>query len=254
MKVKTLSALAGLGGALILSGTASASYQGLYTADGGVVVAGGGSRQLWHVYALFSSENDYLTGVNGSPANGALVIQSRNATDTAGGSNFFNPGGAANNTAPTALNGTNEFGTFCTIGVDFAGDGSGPPTTPDQTSLSPGFPAFINGASITNSNMGWFTAGPVEQGRAGYAGDGDTAVADYDGDGDVEYRVLLAQLSVNAGENARGTINVAGVNDTGLAGGTSFLVAQQTFNSIPSPGALALLGLAGLVSSRRRRG
>jgi uncharacterized protein (TIGR03382 family) len=252
MKTKVLAQSVVLGGALILTGTASASYQGLIQADGGIHFAGGANRQLWRIYAIFSHADDYLTGVNGSPANGALVIQTRNGADTGPGTNFFNPGGSANNTAPTLLNGTNEFGTFATIGVAFAGDGSGPTGTPDQTSLSPGFPNFINGASITNSNMGWFTAGPVEQGRAGYAGDGDVGSADYDGDGDLDYRVLMMQLSVNAGEFTRGTVNISGVNNTGLAGGQSFFAAQQTWN-IPAPGALALLGLAAVRGTRRRR-
>ena len=233
MKVKTLSALAGLGGALILSGTAQANYTGLSTESGGVVVVGGIARQLWHVYANFNDAGDYLTGANGSPTNGALVVESRNALDTAAGTNFFNPGGVAN-LAPYSPNGSLEFGTFVTIGVLL---GQNAPGGTDQSTLSPGFPNFINGNSITNSNMGWFTAGPVEQGNAG---------------GDL--KVVMMQLSVNAGENVRGTVNVAGVNDTGLAGGDSFLIAGQTFNSIPAPGALALLGLAGLVGSRRRRG
>src|SRR5438105_3612353 len=118
MKVKTLSALAGLGGALIMTGEASASYTGL-----SVTSSVAGTRTVYRVYALCSDAGDYITAVSGSPTLGNLVILSRNSNDTAAGSNFYNPlGGGA--TAPSAStisqSPTVAFDTFVDIGVAIA--------------------------------------------------------------------------------------------------------------------------------------
>ena len=100
---------------------------------------------------------------------------------------------------------------------------------------------FINGNSFTNNNAGWNTLGPVEQGRAGWTGDGD-----------LQLRVFMMQLTVSSTSAVRGTVNIAGVNNT-PQGPQSFILAGQTFNFIPSPAASALLAIAGLFGSRRRR-
>lgn len=252
MKVKTLSALAGLGGALIMTTSASAAYTGLSVVSSLGAPLG---RITYRVYANFSDANDYVTVVNGSPTGSTMVIQSRNITDTGVGGNFFNPtpsagaptpiqvnGGFDANTNPIAPIANAAFETFFTIGVGAGQAGTGPlgaNVTGNQS-----MPAdFITGTSYSDANAGWFTNGPVEQGRAGWLGDGDA-----------QLRVLIMQLVVSSTSHVRGTVNLSGVNNFGdLAGGTSFTLSGQTFNSIPGPGALALLGLAGLVGSRRRR-
>jgi hypothetical protein len=111
----------------------------------------------------------------------------------------------------------------------------------DATALTPGFPTFINGNSLVNSNMGWFALGPVPQGFAGYEGDGDASM-----------RVLIMQLAVNAGESVRGTVSVSGATYAGLEGVTTFIANGQSF-SVPAPGALALLVWGSLAPSRRDR-
>ena len=72
--------------------------------------------------------------------------------------------------------------------------------------------------------------------------------------GDPLLRVLMMQLTVNAGDNVRGTVNISGINQTGLAGASSFTLSNQTFNSFtaPAPSVLTLLGLAALYTHRRR--
>jgi uncharacterized protein (TIGR03382 family) len=245
MKVKTLSALAGLGGALIMTGSANASYQGLSIVSSQQVVQGV-MRNTYRIYALCSDPNDFITAVSGSPTLGNLVIESRNAGDTGAGSAFFNHivGGLTSpSVALIMAYPPVAFDTFVTIGVAIADQGSGPG---DQTGLSPDFGLLtgnLAGPSISTNNAGWFTAGPVPQGMAGYLGDGDPLL-----------RVLIAQLTVSSTSHVRGTVAISGVNNNPLAGGQSFTVSGQTFNSIPAPGAIALLGLAGLVGSRRRRG
>jgi hypothetical protein len=241
------------GGALILSSNASAGFTGLSVVSSLGAPEG---RITYRVYADFSDPEDYLVIVFGNSAS-HMQIQSRNSDDSGVGGNFYNP--ANTNLAPTALqvfggvdDQTNPiapvpyaaFETFCTIGVADSGqavDGD------DLASLAPNSPVwlpFITGTSLDSDAAGWF-GGPYEQGRAGYLGDGDPLL-----------RVLIMQLTVTSTSNVRGTISVGGVNNTPLAGGSSFLYSGQTFNSVPAPGTLALLGLAGmigLVGSRRRR-
>jgi uncharacterized protein (TIGR03382 family) len=51
-----------------------------------------------------------------------------------------------------------------------------------------------------------------------------------------------------------GTVSIGGVDNSPLAGGTTFqTMADQTFNSFPAPGGLALIALTFAMSSRRRR-
>ena len=57
--------------------------------------------------------------------------------------------------------------------------------------------------------------------------------------------MLLAQFTVAAGEGVSGTMNLL-LRDGSQLEGLSY--------ATPAPGAVALLGLAGLVGSRRRRG
>ncbi len=63
-------------------------------------------------------------------------------------------------------------------------------------------------------------------------------------------RVLVGQFNVADGEHIQGFANIQWGN-VGLAGGG--FVTEVFFTSIPAPGTLALLGLAGLAGFRRRR-
>lgn len=238
MKSKTYAALAGLGAAAIVSSGAHATYTGLSLSLYSTVNAGGGLKDVYRVYAVFTNPDDYLTGVYGSATVGPLVIKSLNTGGVAPGGNFYNPGGVPGNRAPSTPDGSVEWGTFVTIGVSLASQGSGPTSTPDLTSLTPGFPNFINGSSLTSTNMGWFTPGYEEQGRAGYAGDGDAPL-----------RVLIMQLTVNHLDNVAGTVAVSW-RDTD---GSYHTETGQTWIMAPSPAGVAILGIAAATSRRRRR-
>jgi hypothetical protein len=175
-----------------------------------------------------------------------MIIESRNASDTGAGGQFINPlGGLA--TAPyyAYLGSQVEWDSFVDIGLASWGDPNGPASQlVDGTGLSPGFGGLPNSGSINTDNAGWFVTGPQPQGQAGNSPQFGQ-----------NWGVLIMQLTVNAGNNVRGTVNVGGINNTPLAGGTTFAATQQTFNSfdVPAPGVLALVGLAGLVGTRRRR-
>ena len=245
MKASKAMVLTMAAGSLLAVRDVHASYLGLSVTVTPQTVAGT-LRNVYRVYANFSDPNDYLTVVFGSPTLGNMVIQSRNLTDTGPGSNFVNiVGGGA--TAPSlsaiAANPDVAFDTFVTIGVPVSDLGSGPAPSQDLTSLSPGFGAGIgNVSTYDNGNGGWFTPGPVDQGRAGYLGDGDSLL-----------RVLMMQLTVSSTSCVRGTVNLSGVNNTPLGGGQSFTIGGQTFVCIPTPGTLALLAFAGFAGRGRRR-
>ncbi|MCZ6543391.1 MAG: PEP-CTERM sorting domain-containing protein [Planctomycetota bacterium] len=63
-------------------------------------------------------------------------------------------------------------------------------------------------------------------------------------------RVLVAQFNAAAGEHIQGFANIVWEN-VGRAGGG--FVTGVFLTSIPAPGTLALLALAGLAGVRRRR-
>jgi hypothetical protein len=250
MKVKTLSALAGLGGALIMSGSADAAYVGLHWRLHTTVNAAGVNRDVFRIYAVFNNANDYLTGALGNVANPA-TIQSLSAAGAFPGSAFFNPA-AGGNLAPSqdavnAYPATVPWDTFATVGYAIVPGDGGAATT----GTSPGFPTFISGNQWATNDGGWFTPGPQEHGRAG-GFNGVTLQAGQGGPGGMG--VLMMQLTVNQGNHVRGTIGVNWSIDVPLAGQQTGQSFNQTFNTFPAPGALALLGLAGLATSRRRRG
>jgi hypothetical protein len=86
-------------------------------------------------------------------------------------------------------------------------------------------------------NVGWFNSSPPNlQGRVGIAPNTSTDVR-------------IGQFVVDAGADG-GTWNLKIGYNSGVAG-ASVQFAETTF-SLPTPGALALLGLAGLAGRRRR--
>lgn len=237
MKTGMIAMLAGAAGALATSGEARGSYAGVSASLYTTVNVGGGMKDVYRIYANFTDPNDRLIMVFAlSPITPPITIQSMNATLTGPGGNFFNPGGAGGNTAPAAPDGVIEWGTFATIGVSLASQGSGG-SPMDETTLSASFPNFIEGNSLTIANVSWKVPGTSEQGRAGYLGDGDPAL-----------RVMMMQLTVNQGDLPVGSVNVSVQN----ANGQSFGLSGQTW-TIPAPGGLALLGL-GAMSRKPRRG
>jgi hypothetical protein len=212
MKYSRMLTGAALSTPLVISGANFGAYTGLTIGLYDVVIANGKARSVWRVYANFTDPDDLVFNWGG-PTNDPVMIETQNASGTGLGSNFFNPGGTASNTAPTLeqINGSDKtpaipnirWGTFATIGVAIADQGSGPsPDFPniDQTSLSPGFPNFIQGNQIAFPGACFAVPQPLPdtQGAAGYPADGDP-----------QLRVLLMQLTSSFGENVKGEIDVA---------------------------------------------
>ena len=125
------------------------------------------------------------------------------------------------------------FDSYLTIG--------GNPVGTNSTNADPSWPAA--GGSWgrpdvpTGFNIGWFNSNPPNlQGRVGSAGNTATDVR-------------LGQFSVDRDANG-GTWNLKIGYNSGVAG-APVQFAESTF-SLPAPGAMALLGLAGLAGRRRR--
>ena len=125
------------------------------------------------------------------------------------------------------------FDSYLTIG--------GNPTGTNSTNADPSWPAAggsWNRPDVpTGLNAGWFNSNPPNlQGRVGSVGNTATDVR-------------LGQFSVDRDANG-GTWNLKIGYNSGVAG-APVQFAETTF-SLPAPGAMALLGLAGLAGRRRR--
>lgn len=218
MKMKALCAL---GATFAAATAANAAFVGL-TADNyvgpGWVANGFTGLEAWRIYADFNSPDDFLVSVFGSPLNPMTVTQ-QNGT-------FFNSVVANSLTAPMPLTPaiwSNQWDTYVTIGLDTA--------VGDATSTSPGFEAQVGGlaGNFTADNAAWYVTPADPQGDAG----------NYPGND-----VMIAQFTFATGEWAEGFVSLQ------FEGGGQAL--DESFYA-PAPGVLALLGLAGLAGTRRRR-
>ena len=211
-----------LASTMVFAVAANAGFTGLtieeYVGDGWVD-NGYVGLTTWRLYANFDDPADGVLAVNGSSA-GAMWMESEDGM-------FHNDGTFDSLTAPEDYTGSpfffwaNQWDTYVTIDTDTS-DG-------DATALSPGFDGEVGGlvGDFYTENAAWYvTPDDAPQGLA----DGG--------------KVLLAQLVVAEGLNVKGQLNLLFYDGSEAMG--------LTFDSIPAPGALALLGLAGLVSRRRR--
>jgi hypothetical protein len=103
-------------------------------------------------------------------------------------------------------------------------------------------PGFANGGTIgdINNGAGWYDATP------------GTPNAILAGGTQGGYRILLAQI-VRSGNDADALATFYLKHAYKVAGTTTALFAEGTFTiGVPAPGAMALLGVAGLAGRRRR--
>ena len=219
MKVKTLTVLAG---SLLLAGSAQAAYTGiageLYSVGGA-----GPGQTTWHGYVTFNNPMDQLTVVWGN--------QEKPLNITTPGLFYQNIyGGDIEPSAALIVPFASlEFDSFATIGnwILDAGEAG--------TSLAPSYNPWGTGPNFQN-NSGWYRIPTDPFTYAVDMGGGMYGVG------------FLSATTDNPLGQVNGLINISVVAD-GVAGDVTDIAFEWI---IPSPGALALLGLAGLVGRRRR--
>ena len=232
MKTGMIATLAGLA----LAGSASASFTEFYTVKTTVThtgVGATGSFDVYKIYARFNGPTDTilnafnLNGLAGAPM--AAFYHKDNASGNSGslssGFGTWNPAltGSATQNRP--------FDSYLTIG--------GVASATNGTSADPswGSPLSWNRPDIPNNvNAGWFAPGGSIAGRVGQAG--NTADS-----------VILGQFVVAAGTTFGNGYSITIGYNSGIAG-APVQFANGSF--LPAPGAIALLGLAGLTGRRRR--
>ena len=228
MKVRTLSMLASVSAPLIFSGSADAGFVGhkLVTIDNpfGLFVV--------RIYAIFDRPGQDRVEAIAGTVNTPMHIE------VFGGS-FYNTPNVGTDQAPTTfqigLFPSLAFDTFVTIGVKSVGTNGQPK---DNLTIPPGFPAGITGNVLETSESGWGVT-PFEA-----QGDPFNAAASYPGNG----QILIAQFTGTPGTFQMFGTFLLQYTSNGVSG-------QQSVVSfvVPAPGAFALLGLAGLCGTRRRR-
>jgi hypothetical protein len=236
---------AGLG--LAVSGVASAAFTG-YTVVATNVTNSGQNLTRYELFANFNGATDTVLNVFNFQAQGgwgahldaASGFWHKDNSDYSGGI----LGQAYGTWAPQltgSVTANRPFDSFLLIG--------GAPTSTNSSSADPSWGlagagaagwgvAQIPVANLTNANtLGWFNSSPPNlQGRVGQAGNTATDVR-------------VGQFVVGAGVDG-GTWNLKIGYNSGVSG-APVQFAETTF-SLPAPGAIALLGLAGLAGRRRR--
>lgn len=204
-----------------LAGAAGAMIAGAASADLLGVFTSEIAPNVWSVYAQFDNPADRVDGV-ASNANQQVTFSSTQPLLNAVPQDIF-------------LNFAGDSG----IGV-----GNGGSVTPGWPSASPTFPNGNGTVSGTNWSVplgeGWFQAGGVQASLDQWGITGAVQIA---------YFSFAEPFDFGAGEGFTFTGELQYVLEDGS-------VLQQVYSvtNIPAPGALALLGVAGLAGTRRRRG
>ncbi len=238
MKMKTLSVLAGVSAPLIATAGANAAFvefkvvQKLDPNTGQMPTFYGNPIFVCNVYAEFDNNGgDYMSAVAGTPNNPLNIT-------VLGGGTFFNLG-AGGETPPGTMQVGNiptlAYDSFYTIGVKSVVMGQ-----VDATTLL--YMPLLYGTMISTSDGDWFVTGfPNHTGQ----NDPFDANNSFPGNG----QILIGQFSTSTGTGIRLAALVQASSD----GNRFFQTPIQFTHLIPTPGALGLLGAAGLIGRRRRR-
>ena len=215
--MKITSVFAGSVGVLALAATASASpYLGIVSelVDNGGLIAG----DTYRVYVELES-GARVDAVFGNAANTLSI-------DVEGGSfvqsSFGGPTSQDNNEAFWPMVPSLEFDTFVTIGL-LSSTGNA------LNNIGIDWTSFEAGGELTTNNGSWFVTPNDVQGE------------------EIGGRVLIGQFTITTGALLIGHVSIQGKD----ADGVTFQATNISW--VPAPGALALLGVAGLAGRRRRR-
>ena len=226
--MKLTSVFAGAVGGLFLATTASASLQSLSME----LVNTGDQGTTYRLFANLDA-GARIDAVYGNSvgtlsigtANGATMYQNANGGPTSKeiNSNFFP-------FVPSM-----EWDSYVSIGAYY--QNGAPFGENNLNNIGIDWSSFEGGGNLETDNGSWFVTPEDAQGN------------------ELNGQVFLGQFTVQGGlgsaDDLVGQINVQGKD----ANGDTFNAIGAMWNTpVPAPGALALLGLAGLASSRRRRG
>jgi MYXO-CTERM domain-containing protein len=249
MKLRTLAAVSGLGGSLLVCSTSQGGFAGMlaeqdiYALNGITLLQdlpGYAGQRVFNIYALVENINDQVVGVVGTPSHPFSV-------STSDGSGFINSVGASGNDAPSTteaqfINDIN-WDSFYTIGKNLE-----PYSTP--LIVAPGTPGPSDtgkwGDGSIGQNMAWTLPPTTPQG----APTPETLAGP-------SLRVLVMRLSVQGAGGVSGQTEISGQMGLLVFDGPSGVGTEEggffTTAPLPAPGAMALLALAGLAGGRRRR-
>lgn len=258
MKVKHLSLATT--GSLLLAGAASAAFTGVEVAQfddffandhPSANVRGAWSSfnadnplDVYRVYATFDAADRVISTFG---AGGVGQEMYMNNVTTGAFWNHIDTGHHGDthyNTAPSGpqigANPQHAFDTFATIGL-FVND--------DETTNTSGmFPDNIQSNwttdDATGGTGGWFSFDPTAPQTEALLGSASQGLQD-----DGVWRVLLFQFTVKQGDKVEGQFGITTESQGNIYNDSTFF----STNPVPAPGALALLGLAGLAGARRRR-
>lgn len=230
MNVKQASVFAGTVAALAMAGTASAAFQGIASTVANV----GDQGTTYRIYAQLD-QGDRLDAVAGNGQQNLALTAADGFYQNANGgptskeinSNFFP-------FVPSM-----EWDTYVTIGALYQ-DGSTVGGENALNNVGIVWDQFEGGGDLETDNGTWFVTPDKQQGEA------------IDHGGDIGYGVLIAQVTTT--DNG-GTFSGLLQGKTAAGDTWSETVSGAAYGGgdIPAPGALALLGLAGVAGRRRRR-
>ena len=225
MKNTSIFALAAGMGSLVLATSASADL-GLSVE----LVRTGAEGQTYRMYVSGMEDDSRIDAVFGNASNSLTI--------SAGDGLSFYQNGLGGNTS-TSINSaffplapSVEWDSYVTIGTLYQ---NGAPFGGNALSdIGINWSSFAAGGALTTDNGSWYVTPDDAQG------------------GEMDNMVLIGQFTIAGGSgDVADDFGAVSVNVQGkYADGTTF---QGLNLAIPAPGALALLGVAGLVSRRRRK-
>jgi len=233
MNVKHASVFAGSVAAIALAGVATAGFNGMAfeAVDNEGNGAGG---DTYRIYAMMDM-GDRLDAVAGnSEQNLSLTTTGTFYQNASGGATSLAINSAFFDFVPSL-----EWDSYVTIGALYS---NGEPfDSNNMNDVGMDWSNFETGGDLEANNGTWFVTPDQAQGEA-------IAHAGLGGD----YGVLIAQVTVMDGGEIAGTFS--GLLQGKTAAGDTWQEGVNGFEygAVPAPGALALLGLAGLAGRRRR--
>ena len=227
--MKRFSIFAGTVGGLALAGTATAGLNGLsYDLHGEGLVAGTYTVRL---YADVDA-GDRVDAVYGNSDSSFMITMNEGAS-TYQNTTYGGATSKAINSAFFAIVPSLEWDSYVTIGClhsdgyPFGGNA--------LQDIGIDWSGFEAGGDVSSDNGTWFVTPADPQG------------------GEMGGRVLIAQFSIYSGSGEYDMMFSAGFQGKD-ASGVTWSASDSVQIAIPAPGALALLGLAGIAGRRRRRG